>query len=739
MTLSFLVAMIVISGEVSTAQGHHVLCVSPNGSPEASGECWDDPLDLKTALDTAEPGSEVWIKQGDYRPGTDPHSAFYLPEDVRVIGGYVGTTDSPEDRSENPALTILDGHDEHFTVIIVAGVSDAYLAGVTIRNGAATLIADDATDLQRRGGGVFVSNSTVEMSNVMIANNQARFGGGGIYVDEGSEITLNHVTFQGNRTTHPQSGRGGGLRLRAGIAHLSDVNFRFNQAIRGGGMFMDAGSSIVTNALFADNEAADRGGGLSVYSGEIEIDHSRFVQNIAVREGGGLFVSRAGRRVDLLGVEIHRNSSGDGGGGAWIQAGEVKIEQSQLTSNSGGLGTGGGLYISNAQVHIDRTVVSANQATRGGGVVLRNSESILVNTLIADNIATPPEFAIDLEAGRPPSDDPHRENVITDPWRAVITGEMFHSDYLRETLDERADLAGGGVLIFEAGETELVNATIAGNRSEGNGPAIYRTGENELRVFNSIVFGHDNQNDLDPDNMPDLIFSEADSADYARVLIENSLLERGCPDHQSFHCRAILIEDPRFMNASSADQERNEISDYRLWFTSPAVDAGNAYWVPEGVNFDLDGNDRYVQKRIDTDLIGSNEPLDLGAFETQVPAHLHDAEIELFHEEAGTRVSVDIRTDARGIATGDVSVETESWSFLATYLGRVYQRDDLIVIDGEALLDDSRLAGFVIESEVSSATGSIWAFRIRLDDGSKTIWYTLDTNAERRLVIHGAH
>jgi hypothetical protein len=713
--------------KVESAPGPEVLCASPEGSPDASGSCWDDPLDLRTALNIAEPGSEVWLMQGEYRPGDDPHSAFYLPEGAEVIGGFTGSADEPSERSSNPALTILDGHDVHYTVLIVAGVDDASLNGVTIKNGAATLIADEATDLQRRGGGVYVSNSKVTLANVTIANNQARFGGGGMYVDESSAIVLRNVTFQGNRTTHPQSGRGGGLRVREGEADLVDVTFRFNQAIRGGGLFVDGGSVHVQHSLFAENEAADRGGGISVYSGDIELSETRFSHNVAVREGAGLFVSRAGNRTVIADTEFRGNDAGNGGGGAWIQSTEVDIDRVNFTANSSGLGTGGGLYLSNTEARVLNVRLQGNQAFRGGGLSVRSASLEMINGLISGNQASLPDRFVDRDAGRLPSDDPDRENMGSDPWRGVITGEIFSSDYLIDELDESADLAGGGLLAFGDGDVRLINVTISGNGSAGIGAAIYRSGETTLDIVNSIVFHNFVAGTQEDPRDDDLIYNGSDGLDATPLLIESSLIERGCPEQDGVSCRDVSPDDPKFLSKLAPGDLPSTSGDFQLWFTSPAIDAGNSYYLPSDVQHDLDGQDRIVQKRIDSDGFGGNGWLDLGALERQIPVSAPNRSIAFDLRNEAVDISVDIETDLDGRPSGTIDVSTTNWAFDGVVLGRVYTRGDAgtVLIDGEAALNNGALRGFIIEADLSGTTGNVRQFRIWLDTGERTNWHSI--------------
>jgi hypothetical protein len=441
-------------------------------------------------------------------------------------------------------------------------------------------------------------------------------------------------------------------------------------------------------------------------------------------------VSRAGNRTIFVDTEFRSNEAGDGGGGAWIQSNEVDIDRASFISNSSGLGTGGGLYLSNSEARVLNVRFQGNQAFRGGGLSVRDSSLEMINGLITGNHASPPDRFVDLDAGRPAPDDPDRENMISDPWRAAITGEIFSSDYLIDALDESADLAGGGLIAFGDGDVRLINVTISGNGSAGLGAAIYRSGETSLDIVNSIVFHNFVAGTQEDPRDDDLIYSGSDGLDATPLLLESSLIERGCPRQEGVACRAISPDDPKFLRKLALADLPSASGDFQLWFTSPAIDAGDAYHLPDDVQRDLDGQDRFVQKRVGSDAFGNNGPLDMGALERQIASGAPNRSMSFALQNETIDVSVDIETDLDGRPSGIIDVSTANWAFDGVVLGRVYTEDaaGTVLIDGEAALNNGSLRGFIIEADMSGTSGNVRQFRIWLDTGERTIWHTVGSD-----------
>ncbi len=86
----------------------------------ATGLSWADAsADPQAMITASAPGDIVWVAAGTYKPTTNPatgfsvandrNNAFYLKDEVKVYGGFVGTETLLSQRSINANLTVLSG------------------------------------------------------------------------------------------------------------------------------------------------------------------------------------------------------------------------------------------------------------------------------------------------------------------------------------------------------------------------------------------------------------------------------------------------------------------------------------------------------------------------------------------------------------------------------------------------------------------------------------------------------
>jgi hypothetical protein len=208
----------------------------------------------------------------------------------------------------------------------------------------------------------------------------------------------------------------------------------------------------------------------------------------------------------------------------------------------------------------------------------------------------------------------------------------------------------------------LINVKISGYGSAGIGAAIYRSGETTLAIVNSIVFHNFVAGTQEDPRDDDLIYNGSDGLDATPLLIESSLIERGCPEQDGVSCRDVSPDDPKFLSKLAPGDLPSTSGDFQLWFTSPAIDAGNSYYLPSDVQNDLDGQDRIVQKRIDSDGFGGNGWLDLGALERQIPVSAPNRSIAFDLRNEAVDISVDIETDLDGRPSGTIDVSVVATS-----------------------------------------------------------------------------
>lgn len=106
--------------------------------------------------------------------------------------------------------------------------------------------------LGSHGGAINVHQGHARLTNVRLANNWAQLGGGAISLYQGSTARCNLCQFVDN-----QSPFGGAIWLGDANSRivLSDSLVHGNSADRGGGLYIERGSAIITRTTFSRNVA----------------------------------------------------------------------------------------------------------------------------------------------------------------------------------------------------------------------------------------------------------------------------------------------------------------------------------------------------------------------------------------------------------------------------------------------------------------------------------------------------
>jgi hypothetical protein len=255
------------------------------------------------------------------------------------------------------------------------------------------------------GAGLLFDEAVVSISDSTIKNNTARYDGGGIFASE-SSLELTGVTLTGNSAG---DGSGGAIAFvdPAGCCGpVSDFELSLNASVvsgndaarQGGGIYFDAdgysesgfASLTISNSQIADNQAGSGSYGESAGGGafvsvdgsdfgesRVSISGSQVLRNSAGYGGGMLLDVSDSSDVELLGVTISGNSSYYGGGISFYgESVDLDVIQSTVSGNVGA--SGGGIYadITEGAVNLDQSTVSDNEAYYyGGGLYVRSSSS----------------------------------------------------------------------------------------------------------------------------------------------------------------------------------------------------------------------------------------------------------------------------------------------------------------------------------------------------------------------------
>lgn len=249
---------------------------------QGDGSSWENAIgNLNDALKLAQPGMQVWVAAGTYKPtkGTDRQVSFVIPDGVAVVGGFAGHETSIEQRSIQDNPTILSGEigqpglaDNSFNVVYMHNVGEkTVLDGFIITDGNASGNTEEATR-SRCGGGLYISgtDSRPVINNCIFQKNAAR---------DGAAVYIN--------------GRKGNCSPQ-----FYNCVFKENEAgLDGGAIYNDGRGKGMSNPAFFGcqfyRNVGTYGGAIcnatETGSCNITLEGCTFTENVAYLRGGALF------------------------------------------------------------------------------------------------------------------------------------------------------------------------------------------------------------------------------------------------------------------------------------------------------------------------------------------------------------------------------------------------------------------------------------------------------------------
>lgn len=402
-----------VNHSISLAQDVLQICyVDDTATGLNDGTSWTNAfVDLQSALAAGSGCTEVRVAAGVYKPtsSTERSISFQLRSGVSVLGQYPngggdvrapantttlsGDINNPGDNTDNSyhvvngsgvdATGLLDG----FTITMgYASTPSADGGGVYVTDGSPTLsnLIIDNNYATGNGGGVYLNNSSAAMSDSIIRNNYGATGGG-LYANGTGTPTLSNVTINNNTTNT----NGAGAYVSNDVS-FTDVTFQANTArSRGGGLYIASGNANLSNSNFTSNQASNGastgyGGGVYVAGGVPTFTGVTFQSNKALRvggaggEGGGMYVSNSSPILSTTGFDS--NTADSIGAGLFLTGSSADLDNVTFTNNTAGPGLqggyGGGIYITGAATPtLTNVTFTSNKAQpqgttggKGGGI-----------------------------------------------------------------------------------------------------------------------------------------------------------------------------------------------------------------------------------------------------------------------------------------------------------------------------------------------------------------------------------
>ena len=192
-------------------------------------------------------------------------------------------------------------------------------------------------------------------------------------------VELRNITL----TRGGSDGPGGAVTTRGEITVI-DSKVQQNLAEEPGGGIMSQRRATIIRSIITGNLANDDGGGVYARRGGIQVYDSILSANLVDGSGGAL-----GSTGDILVVRSHldgNTTDGDGGAIYTDEDGDVTVIDSTV-SGSDADGPGGAIFTLDGDVTIINSTLSGNRADDRGGAVSGEASVIVLNSTISRNLA----------------------------------------------------------------------------------------------------------------------------------------------------------------------------------------------------------------------------------------------------------------------------------------------------------------------------------------------------------------
>ena len=273
---------------------------------------------IQAAIDAAVDGDTIWVADDVYT-GEGNRDIDFKGKAITVAN------------ENGPHNCIIDCQEQGRGFYFHSGEDfNSLVDSITVMNGYA-----------RKGGGIYIENSSPTISNCKIIYNNAERGGGGIYATKSKSL-------------------------------ISDCIISFNESEKSSGGGIVGSSCTIINCVMENNRSESAGG---VSAGSSMCINCTIRDNIAFGVGGwgdgvGGGISVCGSNAAIINCTITGNKANLNGGGVWCRyLARATITQCTISGNFAA-NNGGGIYSSASYPCILGSIVYGNQASAGNELFL---------------------------------------------------------------------------------------------------------------------------------------------------------------------------------------------------------------------------------------------------------------------------------------------------------------------------------------------------------------------------------
>ena len=382
------------------------LRVDDNALPGGDGLTWATAFsDLQEALAAqSDCRNQIWVAEGTYAPGDGSSltATFSMRSGLSLFGGFAGNEVRADDRDPDLRTTelsgLMAGGRAYHVVTAVDVDSTAVIDGFLIRGGSAS-DRFYGNSVHSRGGGLYLSGSSLSVRNCRIESCSARQFGGGMYIGSGSP-RVSDTVFHANRAELYLS-RGGALADLGSSARYERCKFTSNRGDRGGALYLgSSASSIFFDCEITGNRTSyyyDTGGGALIEGGATPaFVECLFYKNSTYRGNGG-GAACIGSSPSFLNCHFKANSARYGVGGAIYHSSTAgaSIVNGLFAHNSSGVnyrfyvrGRGGAIYNAGSDdLSMFGCTLYANKGFEVGGAIYNSGSPTIEACVLWGNYA----------------------------------------------------------------------------------------------------------------------------------------------------------------------------------------------------------------------------------------------------------------------------------------------------------------------------------------------------------------
>ncbi len=388
----------------------------------------------------------------------------------------------------------------------------------TIKNGSSVTLRHMTVSGSAQG--VSVDASAITLVDVVFEDNAGTLDGVGLALTDGSSARLQDCVFRGNSFDDSAGGsvKGGGLWVSGSSVEITGGSFESNSASEGGGLAAASATVSLDGVSFEDNAASRRGGGLRVSDSTLEASEVDLTGNTAEADGGGAAIldsdavwwwgtasgNSAGGSGGAFAFEgmasdgsqlwanITGNQAARHGGGIYASDHDLAVSDGKIQQNEAG-GGGGGLYVTGGTLAVDGTAISDNAADHGGGLaVAAAGEATLDGVTLSGNEASGSGGAAHVTGTLTAADCAVQDNLAGSSGGGIVgsdaTLDIDGCDFVTNVAG--ASASGGGLYAW-SGTVQVLDSSFQGNEAGfGGGLALGGEGDEQPLVANTVFEGN---------------------------------------------------------------------------------------------------------------------------------------------------------------------------------------------------------------------------------------------------------